>query len=333
MKYIRTFESFKGTEKMNEEFLGLGKLFKNLKNKLSLGFSKMFGTAKAADKVMEDYKKERLAIENEKTAAVKALAEYLKGQSSGAQKDDAKKKELENNLTKQNNLYAQKVELVKKKFDIKIKDATADEKNEKIKNYVDLKKIEMELEFISNELKVVQEDLGLTDEIIKGSPVFKTYMDNLGKKATDGNAAKQKEVAALKGDAEGGDKKEDPGAFDIEEAKKNKDYAAKDSQFAKGTYKFALGEEIKIFLRETSQDVDSFKKLGNEYKGTTAYVFARRKEDTPDKLRIGYKPDTKEKDTITFPKSKIVTTKKIEDEKAKAKESQEKKEGQEKKEV
>jgi len=44
MAYIKRFESFRNNKnKINEELLG--GLFKSLKNKLSLGFSKMFGSA------------------------------------------------------------------------------------------------------------------------------------------------------------------------------------------------------------------------------------------------------------------------------------------------
>ena len=53
MKYVKSFESFK-YEPVNEEFIG--GLFKNLKNKLSLGFSKQFGSAKKADAVIDAYK-------------------------------------------------------------------------------------------------------------------------------------------------------------------------------------------------------------------------------------------------------------------------------------
>lgn len=331
MKYIRTYESFKEREKINEEILGLGKLFKNLGKKLSLGFSKMFGTAGVADKIIEEYKKERISIENEKTSAVKALAEFLKSQKDGAQKDDTKKKELENNLTKQSNLYTQKLDLVRKKFDLKLKDATEEEKNEKIKNYINLKKIEMELEFVSNELKIVQEDLGLTEDIIKRSQVFQDYMETLNKKATEGNKKKEEEASILKGGGSS-DKKEDPGAFNLEEAKKNKEYIAKNSQFAKGVYKFNVGEEIKIFITQSdNKDIETFEKNKEEYKGTTAFVFARKDEDENDRLRIAYKSDAEQGQTFTISKGKVITTKKIQEQKEKekqAKEAQQKKEEQ-----
>jgi hypothetical protein len=325
MRYIKKFESFRlnRDEKIvNEEFIGkmLGGLLGGLKKKLSLGFSKMFGSAKKADKVIEEYKVERTKIEEQKVAAFRALAEFLKSQGEGAQKDDTKKKELENNLKKQQDLYTKSLDLTKQKFDIKLKEVTDEEKNDKIKNYINLKKIEMEQEFLAKELQIVQGDLGLTDDIIKNSPAFKEYYDSLNNKAKESEEAKKAQVAALSAKGEEG------GSFNFEEAIKNKDYKWEDSKFAKGEYKFEVGEEIKIFISESdNKEISTAKKDGSEYKGTTAYVFARKEEDDKDSLRIAYKKDAKPGNTFTISKGKVVTTKKEEDEKQKSSQKEEEK--------
>lgn len=324
MRYIKTFESFRNGDKVNEEFIGkmLGNLLGGLKKKMSMEFSKMFGSSKKADKVIEDYKNERLKIENEKTTALRALAEFLKGQKEGAQKDDEKKKQLEDDLKKQQDLYAKKVDLVKQKFDIRLKEVIEEEKNEKIKNYINLKKIELEQEFISNELNIIQGELGLTEDVIKNSPEFKNYFDSLNNKAKESEEAKKEQVDALS-------QKGESGGFNFEEAKKNKDYKWVDSKYNKGEYKFGVGEEIKVFVTESgNNEISTFKKEGDEYKGTTAYVFARNEGDSDGDLRIAYKSDAKQENTFTISKGKVITTKKEEEEKEKNKQEQEKKEGE-----
>lgn len=325
MRYIKTFESYKSSRKedsINEEFIGklLGGLLGGLKKKLSLGFSKMFGNSGKADKVIEDYKKERLAIENEKTAALRVLAEFIKEQKSGAQKDDAKKKELEDTLKKQQDLYAKKLDLAKQKFDLKLKDVIEGEKNEKIKNYINLKKIELEQEFLSNELNMIQGELGLTDDMIKDSKIFQDYYNSLNNKVKQSEEAKQEQVDAL-------NQKDNKEGFNFEEAKKNKDYKWVDSKFSKGEYKFGIGEEIKIFISKSdNKDISTAEKEGDEYKGTTAFVFARKESDSDDVLRVAYDSGAKPENTFAVSKGKVITTKKEEEEKEKKKEEESKKE-------
>ena len=89
MKYVRTFESHRSQKNtVNEEFVG--KLFQGLKNKLSLGFSKMFGNAKKADKLMEEYKGEVLQDQTKKRESLKAFGEYFKSVKDGGEKDKTK---------------------------------------------------------------------------------------------------------------------------------------------------------------------------------------------------------------------------------------------------
>jgi hypothetical protein len=119
MKYIRTFESFKTSKKesLNEEFIG--SLFKGLKNKLSLGFSKMFGSASEVEKIMEEYKKEITTAQEKKKLSLKALGDYFKAVKDGGEKDQSKIKELNSNIESADKNYQEQVKLIKQKFDIK----------------------------------------------------------------------------------------------------------------------------------------------------------------------------------------------------------------------
>ena len=63
-------------------------------------------------------------------------------------------------------------------------------------------------------------------------------------------------------------------------------------------------------------------KDGDEYKGTTAFVFAREEGDDENKLRVGYNKDDKE-NTFPIDKGRVITTKKLEDEKSEEKPEEE----------
>ena len=92
MKYVKSFESFQEvkSDSVNEEFIK--GLFKNLKNKISLSFSKDFGNAKKADEAIESYKKEIIAAQAKKKAALKAYGQYIKNVKAGGEKDEIKLK-------------------------------------------------------------------------------------------------------------------------------------------------------------------------------------------------------------------------------------------------
>ena len=144
-KRIKDFKTFKNY-RVHEELLG--GLFKGIKNKLSIGFSKMFGSAKEADKIMDMYKTEILNVGLKKKEAMKAYAQYIKDVKDGGEKDDNKLKELQKNLDLADKNYDKQIELIKQKFDLKFKEVIEDEKNPKIQNYITLKKIEMQQELL-----------------------------------------------------------------------------------------------------------------------------------------------------------------------------------------
>jgi hypothetical protein len=320
MKWIKTFESHRNSEKVNEEFIG--KLFQGLKNKLSLGFSKMFGNAADADKVILEYKKEILQAQAKKKEALKAFGDYFKSVQDGGEKDQNKINELKKNLDLSTKNYDEQVKLIKQKFDIKFKDVIDDEDNKKIQNYIQLKKIEMQQELLAEENKALLADGGLKLEDIK-DPQFKKMIEEINKKMQDSQKMVEEQKNIL-------EKKEEAGAesFNFEEAKKNSlNYKWENSKYAKD-YKFVAGEEIKAWMNESgNEDLPTFKKDGDEYKGTTLFVASddKQKENKEqDKIAV-----TANKDDLnsgfTILKTKIISTKKDEEESAKKSEEEENK--------
>ncbi len=157
MKYLKNYDSWK----VNEELLG--SVFKGLKNKISLGFSKMFGNAAKADKVIEEYKKEILKALSEKHQSIKAYSEYVKLIIDGGEKDDNKLKQLSTNIDTAASKFDERMKLIKQKFDIKFQEIIDEEKNKKIQNYIMLKKIEIQQDILAGELKMLLGD-GEMDE-------------------------------------------------------------------------------------------------------------------------------------------------------------------------
>jgi hypothetical protein len=242
MKYVKSFESFK-SEPVNEEFIG--GLFKNLKNKLSLGFSKQFGSAKKADAVIDAYKKEIIAAQAKKKAALKAYGQYIKNVKAGGEKDENQIKTLSKNIEVADKNYDQQIELIKKKFDIKFQEVIDDEKNPKIQNYITLKKIEMQQELLNSETNSLLSDVGLKEEDVKDDPNFQKMLKEIQTKATNAQKMADEQTKVLQS------KEERETGFDIEEAKKMADkdqvYIWKESPLMNHT--FEKGEKIKYFSK------------------------------------------------------------------------------------
>lgn len=273
MKYIKSFESHRSLNSVNEEFIG--GLIKNLKNKLSLKFSKMFGKAGEADKIIEKYKQEAIKAHEVKAAAVKAFAEYEKNIINGGDKDDAQKKQLQAKLQQAEKLYTNNLELIKKKYDIQINQVVEEEKDKRIQNYINIKKLEIQQEILQQETNLLQSDLGLTEDMLQKSPELKAMQDGI-KKMLDENQKKKDEEAKTLSNS-GGEKSV---GFDIEAAKKDKNYNWKDSDFSKGTHKFQPNEEITYWSN------DNFTKQGDEYEGTKATVVNSQVEDMPEVIEV-----------------------------------------------
>ena len=187
-------------------------------------------------------------------------------------------------------------------------DIIEDEENKKIKNYIKIKKLEMEEQLLTKELELIQKEVGMTDEQIKDDEMFKGLMDNLMKRSESNTKSQQQEKEILDSDSGEGYKNE----FNFEEAKNNKDYQGplKDE-------KFGVGDEIKIYVRQSdNEEIPTLEKEGDDYKGTTAYVYAREEGDKENELRVGYKQND-EGNTFTIDKGRVITTKKLEEEKSK----------------
>jgi hypothetical protein len=245
MKYVKSFESFKDRKlkPVNEEFIG--GLFKNLKNKISLAFSKDFGNAKKADSAIEEYKKEIIAAQAKKKAALKAYGAYFKSVKDGGEKDDVQIKTLMKNIETADKNYDQQIELIKKKFDIKFNDITSDEKNPKIQNYINLKKIEMQQELLNSETNSLLSDSGLKEEDVKNDPNFQKMLKEIQDKATGAQKLADQQKKELES------KEEKETGFDMEAAKKAADkdevYIWNESPLMEHT--FEKGEKVKYFSK------------------------------------------------------------------------------------
>lgn len=257
MKYIKDYSSFNG---VNEEFIG--KLFKGLKNKLSLGFSKMFGSAAAVEKVMAEYKKEVMAAGAKKKAALSAYAAYVAAVKNGGDANQAEAAKLEANVKTASTNYDKQIELIKQKFDIKFNEIVKEEDNEKIKNFITLKKIEMQQELLEAENKVLLTDAGLTEADVKSNPAFMQMLKSINDKATAAQKLADEQKKALEAKEAPAEKE---AGFDLAKAKADKNYLWPESPFSKN-YKFKSGEEVKYWSNTDAG------KQGAEYSGSTAYV-------------------------------------------------------------
>lgn len=247
MKWIKTFESHRNQkEVVNEEFIG--KLFQGIKNKLSLGFSKMFGNAAEADKLMEEYKKEITQAQAKKREALKAFGSYFKSVKEGGEKDSNKISELKKNLETADKNYDEQVKLIKQKFDIKFKEVVDDEKNKKIKNYIQLKKIEMQQELLAEENKSLLADGGIKPEGIDDED-FKNMLNEINNKMQQSQKLQAEQKAELE------KKEEKLLGFDLNKAKemaeKEETYLWEDSPMK--DYKFEKGDKIEFFSKSNKE--------------------------------------------------------------------------------
>ena len=319
MKYIKTYESFKSSNGKLDEGI-LGKLFGKLKDKISLGFSKQFGSAKEVDEIMEEYKAEIMKAEVEKNNILKAYAGYLKSVKDGADTDEAKENEIQSTYDKAESNCVKQLEIIKQKFDIKFNELMEGEENKKIVNFVTLKKLEMQQELLRNELSIALTDTELEEDDIKNDKFFKNLTDSIEKKKVDNLKTQKVQTTELKkeGTDEEGDGESEGSTFDFEKAKSDpKGYEWKDSKFTKD-YKFEQGEELK-YLKGSG-----FEKGGDDYKGTTAFVMPndKQKDDDGNSVKSGEIRITTAKDNDTnlgfvIAKSKVISTKKSDEESAK----------------
>lgn len=309
MRYLINYESFRNSKEntINEGIFG--NLFSKLKDKISLGFSKQFGSASKIDGLIEEYKKEVMIPFQKKLDAITALGKYMKSLSNGADEDQKQKEELIKALKTVSDNYQKQKDLIKKKFDIKFNELVSDEKNQKVKNYINLKKIEMEQDLLNLESDSLLNKSGLTEEDTKDNPELTEILNGIVERTKQSQKAAQEQTDLLKNDKAEGEV-ENKG-FNFEEAIKDKNYNWKDSKFIKD-YKFEPNEELTFWSNKNYN--------GNkDYKGTTAYV-SENQTDVKDNLLKIYLEDKNKSFAIS--KGKIISTKK--DEELKAKEESQK---------
>lgn len=272
MKYVRTFNSFKSSNKVNEEFIG--GLFKGLKNKLSLSFSKMFGSASKIDKLMEEYKKQITSAQSKKRVSLKALGDYFKSTKDIEERDSGKIQELRKNLDIADKNYNEQIKLIKEKFDIKFNEIIKGEKNPKVKNFIKLKKIEMQQELLINEMSLI-----LSNGILKpddiDDPEFQEIIKGLQDKTEASKKMAEEEKKALQ------IKEEKKDTFDIEKAdelaERGQTYLWDNSPMK--DYKFEKDDKIRFYsqsnkaatkatvLEDSSEEMVKVKtEAGNEIK-------------------------------------------------------------------
>ena len=349
MKHIKTFESFKQSRK--EELLNegiLGNLFGKIKNKLSLGFSKMFGSAKDVDKLMEEYKKEIMNAGAEKRKVLKeyyGLVKQLEDESEAGNKDPEQLKnekkdnyeEAQANYKKAEANYNKQLDIIKQKFDIKFKAIVKKEENDAIKDFILLKKLEMQQELLKDELSSTLTDVGLEEKDIENDPFFKKIKDEIGKKMENNAKRQQQQKEAIEkgGKKEEGGEGEEKPTFDFEAAKGAQKDDKNDYEWdAYKNSKLEAGEELK-YLKGSG-----FKDEGDDYKGTTAWVMPNDAQKDNDgnpvkggEVRVTTDKDDKENKGFVISKGKIVSTKKDEEAKAKADEEKSKEEENKKEET
>jgi hypothetical protein len=193
MIYIKPYSQYKDGN-INEEFIG--GLLNSIKNKLSLGFSKMFGNANEAEKIMNQYKEEIDKINKVKIDALKNYAKYIKLNKEEIDKEELKK--LYDNYNKIDNNFKAQIGVLKERFDIKLNDVIKKEKNPKISNYINLKKLEMQQAVLANELSVIIDETGLTEEELKNSPELAKIVQSTKNRIKKVNDMAKEQVKILK---------------------------------------------------------------------------------------------------------------------------------------
>lgn len=221
-KYIHTFSNFKNNKtqditSMNEEFIG--KLFKGIKNKISLGFSKMFGSAKKVDKLMEKYKSEILSSQEQKREAIKKYGEYINSEKDTATDTDVD--QLKENIKKATKNFEEEVKIIKKKFDIRFNEIVSEEKNSKIKSFIRLKKLEMQQDVLRKETSSMLNDTGLTEEQAKDDSFFNAMIEGIEEKISKNKEEQEKRKKEL-------EKIDKDNSFNLEKAK---ELAEKDEEY------------------------------------------------------------------------------------------------------
>ena len=272
MRYLNNYKDFR----LNEGIFGT--LFQSLKNKLSLGLSKNFGTAKDADNVADAYKKESITAQTQKLEYIKALGLYIKTlEDPNIERDDAKIKELKKQIKSGDENFKKQLGLIKKKFDLKFQEVINNEENKKISNYIKLKKLEIEQELLAKELQIVQE-AGIGKQEMDNDPDFQQMVNTVQSRIEESQAEAKAQQAEIE------KKEEKVIGFDMTAAKAAADsddtYLWDKSKFVTG-YEFEPGEIIEYFSKSNYKTAKAEK---GEYNGTSAKFI--KSSDDEDRIFV-----------------------------------------------
>jgi hypothetical protein len=263
MKYIKSFETHRKKESINEEFIG--GLWKKLKNKLSLSFSKNFGSAKDVENLITEYKTILSKISVAKNEILSQYSKYLKEN----EKPDANKTaEFNKKYKTAEDNFKQQVEVEKKRFDIKFNAIIADEKNPKIKEFIQLKKLEMQSELLKDELKSIAGTLSQKeiDDLVKSDKDFKLIFDTLIEKNKKIDENSKKMADSL----EKTEQKEESSYVSIGdknmEKVKSKD-GFKNSPFVNGEFSLKEGDIVTYWFGDFNNNGKNAKEISGKYIG------------------------------------------------------------------
>jgi DNA-binding helix-hairpin-helix protein with protein kinase domain len=286
MKWIKNYDKHTADRRINEEFIG--KLFGKLKDKLSLGFSKMFGTAKEVEEMFKKYESEILKRQEVQNKTLSDYAEYIAQVKMSGEKDENKIKELTTKIETARGKFQEEVKLLKQKFDIEFKNITDKEENPKIKNYINLKKIELQLSLLNKETESLLGEGKLTEEDIDNDPILKSIKEKSEKLSKDAEETKK----FLESE-------EKQTGFNLDRAKEltdqNQTYVWEESPYTKDTYKFEKDDEILYFSVSNYKDSQDKK----AYTGTKATVL---EEVEGDSLKV----DTETSKDIQIKKTAVI---------------------------
>lgn len=231
----------------------------------------MFGKAAEADKLMEEYKVEIQNAQKQKIMALRALGEYFNKEKSGVEvyEEDLKKIKSDIEITTKN--FNEQVKIIKQKFDIRFEEVIKEEKNPKIKNYIVLKKLEMQQELLSQELNTLLTESGLKEEDIT-DPEFKKIIDAIKSKSSQSDKKVEEQNKLLS------QKESEEGTFDLQKAMEQADkvkngeapYLWEDSPFLE--YTFKQGDKITFFSNSNKEETQAevIEDLTNRVKVKTA---------------------------------------------------------------
>lgn len=266
MKWVKDFENFKKNDKqsnknINESFLGA--LFKGLKN-LSKSLAGKFDNSGKIDKIIDEYKSEILSKMEEKLKAIKEYGEYIKSTKTDNKEIDNKEiKRLEKNKQDTEKSFDQQLNVIKQKYNKKLREELKNSDDKKLRNYVNLKKLELQQEILQKETEALL-PTGLKEEDLKGTELenkLKQTKEDL-EKAKKG-AEKEEEI--IKED----DLDSEEGGFDVEAALSDENYNWENSPYL--DYEFEEDDKIKYFSKSNEGETNAIviSDLGDKLKVKT----------------------------------------------------------------